>query len=164
MGLISSMFAGSTKEISPICDVDLERYLGTWYELARFPHSFEKGLDNVTATYNLRSDGKIDVINSGLKGGERKVANGIAWIPDQKCTGQLLVSFFWLIKSPYKIIRLDAKDYSYAVVTSSTKSYLWFLSRKSAVSDELYNDFVSFADAQGFDVTKIIKVKHDSVY
>lgn len=79
MGILSSFFSRSTKEIPPICSVDIKRYLGTWYEIARLPHSFEKGLDNVTAVYNLRSDGKIEVINSGLKNGDKKVTKGVAY-------------------------------------------------------------------------------------
>ncbi|PKM90981.1 MAG: hypothetical protein CVU87_00240 [Firmicutes bacterium HGW-Firmicutes-12] len=91
MGIFSSIFGRSTKHIIPICNVDLKRYLGTWYEIARFPHPFEKDLENVTATYNLRSDGRIEVINSGFKNGMKKVVKGVAWIPDTNCMGKLLV-------------------------------------------------------------------------
>ncbi|KJS86264.1 MAG: hypothetical protein JM58_07130 [Peptococcaceae bacterium BICA1-8] len=142
--------------------VNLERYLGTWYEIARFSHTFEKGLDNVTATYNLKSDGKIEVINAGLKNGEKSVAKATAWIPDKSCTGKLLVSFFRPIKSEYKIIKLDEENYSFAVVTSSSKNYLWILSREPKISDELYNDLISFVSYNGFDISKIIKVNQNS--
>ena len=148
----------STKDILPICNIDLKRYLGTWYEIARLPNSFEKGLENITATYNLRSDGKIEVINAGIKNGQKKIAKGVAWIPDKNCTGQLLVSFFWIFKSQYNIILIDETDYSYSVVTSSTINYLWILSRKPKISNELYDNLVKFVSSKGFDVTKIIKV------
>ena len=148
----------STKDILPICNIDPKRYLGTWYEIARLPNSFEKGLENITATYNLRSDGKIEVINAGIKNGQKKIAKGIAWIPDKNCTGKLLVSFFWIFKSQYNIILLNEVDYSYSVVTSSTNNYLWILSRKPKISNELYDDLVKFVSSKGFDIAKIIKV------
>jgi len=148
----------STKDILPICNIDLKRYLGTWYEIARLPNSFEKGLENITATYNLRSDGKIEVINSGIKNGKKEIAKGVAWIPDKNCTGKLLVSFFWIFKSQYNIILLDEVDYSYSVVTSSTNNYLWILSRKPKISNELYDNLIKFVSSKGFDFAKIIKV------
>ncbi len=152
----------STKDISPICNVDLKRYLGIWYEIARLPNSFEKDLEYITATYNLRSDGKIEVINSGVKNGEKKLAKGVAWPPDKNCTGKLLVSFFWIFKSQYNIIMLDVKEYSYAVITSNTNNYLWILSRKPQISSELYDNLIKFVSSKGFDVTKIIKVAQRS--
>lgn len=151
----------STKDIPAVCQVDLERYLGTWYEIARLPHTFENGLDNVTATYSLRSDGKIDILNAGLKNGKKSEAKGLAWIPDKSCTGKLLVSFFRPIKSEYKIIKLDEKNYSYAVVTSSTKNYLWILSRKPKMDEAQYQELVAFAKSNGFDTSKLIRVEQN---
>lgn len=148
----------STKDILPICSIDLKRYLGTWYEIARLPNSFEKGLEYITATYNLRGDGKIEVINSGIKNGQKKIAKGVAWIPDKNCTGKLLVSFFWIFKSQYNIILLDEVDYNYSVVTSSTSNYLWILSREPKISNELYDNLINFVSSKGFDIAKIIKV------
>ncbi len=161
MGLFSRKSENSTKDIPAICNVDLERYLGRWYEIARLPHSFEKGLENVTATYNLKSDGKIEVINAGFKNGEKSMARATAWIPDKSCTGRLLVSFFRPIKSEYNIIRLDEENYSYAVITSSTKNYLWILSREPRISAGLYDDLMAYISAKGFDASKIIKVKQN---
>ena len=92
MGILD-IFRNSTKDIPVVCNVNNERYLGKWYEIARLPHSFEKGLDNVTATYKLREDGKIDVTNAGIKNGEKSEANAIAWIADKECPGRLFVSF-----------------------------------------------------------------------
>ncbi len=161
MGLLSGKPENSTKDIPAVCNMKLERYLGTWYEIARLPHSFERGLDNVTATYNLRSDKKIEVINAGSKNGESSMAKATAWIPDKSCTGKLLVSFFWPIKGEYNIIKLDEENYRYAVVTSSTKNYLWILSREPRISDTLYDDLIAFTAAYGFDTSKIIKVKQN---
>lgn len=152
------LFGNKTEEIQAVCNVNLERYLGVWYEIARFPHTFEKGLNNVTATYNLKSDGKIEVINSGIKDGNKKVASAVAWIPDKNCTGKLFVSFFRPFKSLYKIIKLDEENYKYAVVTSSSMNYLWILSRESKISEKLYDDLISFTASKGFDISKILKV------
>lgn len=100
----------------------------------------------------------IEVINSGVKRGVKKNIKGIAYIPDKTCTGKLLVSFFWVIKSQYNIILLDKKDYNYVVITGSTNNYLWIMSRTPKISDELYSSLVDFAASKGFDVSKIIKV------
>lgn len=161
MKLLSNLFNKSTKEIPALCNVDLGRYLGTWYEIARLPHNFENGLTNVTATYNLKDDGKIEVINAGIKNGEKSVAKATAWVPDKECTGKLLVSFFKPFRSEYNIIKLDEANYSYAVVTGNSKKYFWILSREPKISDNLYNDLISFASGNGFDTTKIIKVIQD---
>jgi apolipoprotein D and lipocalin family protein len=161
MGIFNRKSENSTMEIPAICDVNLERYLGTWYEIARFPHSFEKGLENVTATYNLKSDGRIEVINAGFKNRKKSVARGTAWIPDKSCNGRLLVSFFRPFKGEYKIIRLDKENYRFAVITGSTKNYLWILSREPKMSEELYNDIISFVSSKGFDTSRIIRVKQN---
>lgn len=158
MGIISSLFGKSTKHIQPICNVDLKRYLGTWHEIVRLPHSFEEGLQYVTATYNLRGDGKIEVVNAGMRDGVKKAAKAVAWAPDKNCTGKLLVSFFWPFKSEYKIILLDEKEYKYAVVTSSTMNYLWILSRETRISNKLNDELMEFISSKGFDVSKIINV------
>ena len=155
----SSKFGKSTNDIAPVCNVDIKRYLGTWYEIARFPHFFEAGLEYVTATYNLKSNAKIEVINSGLKNEEKKVVSGEAWIPDMNCTGKLFVRFFWPFKSEYNIILLDEKEYSYSVVTSDSMNYLWILSREPKISKELYDYLIAFVSSKGFDAAKIIKVK-----
>ncbi len=152
----------STEEIPVICNVDVERYLGRWYEIARFPHVFEKDLDNVTAEYSLMDKGKIRVINGGLKNGKESVAKAIAWIADEDCKGKLFVRFFWPFKSEYRIIKLDEKDYQFAVVTGSTKNYLWILSREPEMSDELYENLVAFVASHGFDTSQIIRVNQDS--
>lgn len=158
MGLLNDIFARSANDIPAICDVDLQRYLGIWYEIARLHHSFEEGLEYVTATYKMRKDGKIEVINAGKKGDKENVAKAVAWVPDRKCTGRLLVSFFWPLRGQYNIIRL-ADDYSCAVVTGSKMSYLWVLSREPQISDELYDELMQFIASVGFDPAKLIRVK-----
>ena len=121
MRIFYKIFRERGNQIPTVCNVELDRYLGKWYEIARFPHSFEKGLENVTATYSLKKNGKINVINSGFKNGARNVAKGIASIPNKNCTGRLLVSFFWPIKGEYRIIKLDEENYTFSVITSKNK-------------------------------------------
>ena len=141
-----------------VCDVDLERYLGTWYEIARYPHRFEKGLEQVTATYEQKRNGKIRVINKGVKGGVFKSITGTAWVEDSNCTGRLWVRFFPPFKSSYNIVKLDHDDYQYAMVVGEKKKVLWILSRTPSMDKKLYKDLVDFAVSLGFKKRKIRKV------
>ena len=110
---------------SPVKSFDLSRYLGTWYEIARFDHSFERGMENVTAEYSLKDDGTVKVLNSGLKKGKPKVAEGKARQPDPKGNpAHLEVSFFLFFYSDYNILMLDDL-YHVALVGSSSPDYLW---------------------------------------
>jgi apolipoprotein D and lipocalin family protein len=154
--------AESTKSIPPVEGVDINRYLGVWYEIARLPHRFEKDLVGVTATYALKPNGEIEVLNQGYVKtlqGRHKTAKGRARIPDPKQTGLLKVSFFWFFWADYKIIELDWENYSYAVVTSKTKDYLWILGRTPKMDEALYNRLVDFAGEYGFDTGKLIRVQ-----
>lgn len=141
-----------------ICSLDPERYMGKWYEIARYPHRFEKNLEKVTAEYTLLENGNIKVINSGLKNGVRTKAEAVAYLPDPDCTGKLLVSFFRPFKGQYNVILLDEENYSYAIVVSKGLDYLWFLCREPKISDELYQMFIDFVIDAGFSKEKIIKV------
>jgi apolipoprotein D and lipocalin family protein len=150
----------NTESIPAVKSFDLQRFLGTWYEVARLPHSFENGLDKVTATYSLRDDGKIDVLNKGFNTakGEWKEAKGKARIKDPS-TGTLLeVSFFWIFYSDYKVIELDTANYLYAMVTSSSKKYLWILSRTPHLDDAIFDTLMRNAGDWGFNISAIYKV------
>ena len=141
---------------------EIEKYLGTWYELARFDHSFERGLVGVTATYTLREDGMIKVLNQGYKNslqGELSQANGKAKITNKDCPSKIQVSFFWFFYADYFVLDLD-KDYQWAIVGSKSMNYLWILSRKPIVDDSLYDLLVQKAKNLGYDTLKLIKVKH----
>jgi lipocalin len=150
----------NTADIQTVGELDLERYLGTWYEIARFPHRFEKGLVNVTATYNQLPDGKIEVINRGIKNGKESIAKGKAWRPDPNEPGRLKVSFFWIFASDYKVFVLD-DDYQYAMVTSSSKNYLWILARTPTLDEQVYEQLLQTARDNGFDLSQLIKVPQD---
>lgn len=142
-------------------ELDLNKYAGTWYEIARFQHSFEKDLVGVTATYKLRDDGKIDVINAGYKNsldGKCKEAKGVAKRPDPSEPGKLKVAFFLSFYAEYNVLDLDTANYQYALIGSSTSKYLWILSRTPQMDESRYNMLVQEAKDRGYDTSKLFKV------
>ena len=146
---------------SPVASFDLSKYLGTWYEIARFDHVFERGLENVTAEYLLRDDGKVDVINSGWKGGKFKMAHGKARQPDLPGDpAHLEVSFFLNFYSDYNVLMLDDM-YQVALVGSKSPKYLWILSRSPQVSDIVIDALVEEAESRGYDTSKLIWVNQE---
>lgn len=158
--MLERLFLKKTQKSKPVCDVDIKRYLGTWYEIARYSHPFEKGLEQVTATYSLKKNGRIQVVNRGYKNDLVKEARAVAWIQDKVCTGRLWVQFFPFIKAEYKIIYLDHKQYSYAVVTSSKSDYLWILSRAPHIEKTTYEKIINFIISEGFNIEKLQQVNH----
>ncbi len=143
-------------------ELDIQKYLGTWYEIARFDHSFERGLVGVTAKYSMRNDGKIKVLNSGYKNnldGKISQAVGKAKIPDPiNEPAKLKVSFFLFFYGDYYVMELD-NDYQWAVIGSSSDKYLWILSRKPQMEKELYNELLAKLQQRGYDVSKLIMVE-----
>lgn len=143
-------------------ELDVQKYLGTWYEIARYPHSFEKDLQGVTANYTLREDGKIKVVNSGYKGslnGQYSEAIGKAKIPDPiNEPAKLKVSFFWIFYGDYFVLELD-KDYQYALIGSSSDKFLWILSRSPQMDKLLYQDLIKKLQKRGYDTSKLIVVQ-----
>ncbi len=148
--------------VVPVDDFDSDRYLGKWYEIARLDHSFERGLDNVTADYAMRDDGGLKVVNRGFSrdDNEWKEVEGKAYFVSDKRTGHLKVSFFGPFYGSYVVFELDRSDYQYAFVAGYNKSYLWLLARTPQVSDELIARFVKSAGELGFDTDKLIFVAH----
>ncbi|MBU0489104.1 MAG: lipocalin family protein [Bacteroidetes bacterium] len=150
---------GQTRET--VKSVDLQRYMGVWYEIARFPHSFEKNLVGVTATYKLKENGRIEVLNQGYLdslNGKPKTAKGKGKLPDKSVPGKLKVSFFLCFYADYNILVLDEKDYSYALIGSKSDNFLWILCRTPKMSDEIYNMLVSKAKELGYPIEKLYKV------
>jgi len=137
---------------SVVAAFDLNRYLGDWYEIARFDHRFERGIEETKATYSLREDGKVDVLNSGVKNGKPSTAKGVG--KTTKTPGLLRVTFFWPFYADYRIIEL-APDYSYAVVTAGSRDYFWVLSRKPTMPKEQLDGILGRAKAWGFDLTEL---------
>jgi lipocalin len=143
--------------------VDLTKYSGTWYEIARLPNSFEKGLECITATYTLKGNGKIEVLNKGFYIKDKtkfSKAKGTAWIPDANYQGRLKVSFFWPFAGDYYIIALD-ENYNYALVGSPTRNYLWILSRTKVLDKVIIDDLLNIAKQNGFDTSEMIYVIQD---
>lgn len=139
---------------------ELEKYLGTWYEIARFDHSFERNLQGVTATYSLRPDGKIKVVNQGYKGsldGKLKTAIGKARLKSPETPRNLEVSFFWNFYAPYNILLIDS-SYQHVLIGSNSPNYLWILSRTPQMDSNQYNKLIENAKTRGYDTSKLIKV------
>lgn len=146
--------------INPVSGFELERYLGKWYEIARLNHSFEHGLDKVTASYSLRDDGSVRVINRGYSeaDGQWKEAEGKAYFVNTPDQGFLKVSFFGPFYGSYIIFELG-QNYEYAFISGPDKSYLWFLSRTPTVSEALKQRFVTHAAELGFNTEELIFVQ-----
>lgn len=153
----------STKypDLKTVKKVDIEKYKGTWYEIARFEHFFEKGCKNVTATYEIKDNGNIKVINrcTNIEGGKKKEAVGEAYAIDDS-NSKLKVSFFKPFYGDYWILDLD-ENYNYALVGSPNREYLWILSRTKTISDEVKNSILEKLPLLEFDVNKFIWTIHD---
>lgn len=164
--LSAMLLAGCTGLEQPtmppaVSNFELDRYLGTWYEIVRLPHHFENGLDNVTATYSMREDGGVAVLNQGKRAdGTIAQAHGRAYFTGQPTVGQLKVTFFWPFYGQYRIIRLDS-NYQWAVVTSSSRDYFWILSRQPQLPGDLLEKLVMEAATDGYATSQFIYVKHD---
>lgn len=150
------------ENVSPVTGFDVDQYLGTWYEIARLDHSFERGLERVTSEYSLRDDGGIKVVNKGLdpKKNRRKEVIGKAYFVGDSNLGSLKVSFWGPFYSSYNIIDLDKKNYSYSLVCGPNRSYLWILSREPYMEESLKSELVKKAKALGFETEKMIYVSH----
>ena len=151
---------GLPEGIEPVSGFESDRYLGTWYEIARLDHSFERGLTNVRAEYSRNDDGSIEVINRGynVEKGKWEEADGRAVFVEDESTGHLKVSFFGPFYASYVVFELDKEQYSYAFVTGYNRDYLWFLSRTPEVSEEAIEAFRRRAKAEGFDFEGLIMV------
>jgi apolipoprotein D and lipocalin family protein len=146
--------------LKAVADLDLDRYLGKWYEISKYPVSFEKGLVGVTATYSKRDDGKVRVENAGYKesfDGKRKMATAKAWRPDDSRPGELKVSFFWPFAAKYWVIALDP-EYQWAIVGEPGRRYLWILARQPHLDDALYGRLVAKVEALGYEPTRLEKM------
>ena len=143
---------------STVDEFDLSRYLGQWYEIARFDHSFERGMDNTMAEYILQDDGKVIVLNSGWKDGKFKLAEGKAKYKDPEGDpGHLRVSFFLFFYSDYNVMMVD-ENYQISLVGSKAEKYLWILSRTPVPDPDLLEMVIEEAESRGYDVSKLIWV------
>lgn len=148
--------------VQPVENFELERYLGTWYEIARLNHSFERGLSRVTAEYSRREDGGVRVVNRGYSEKENKwkAAEGRAYFVDRADRGHLKVSFFGPFYGSYIVFELDRDSYQYALVSGPDTSYFWILARRPGMDKEVKQRLIARAAARGFDTSGLIWVAH----
>mgnify|MGYP003500212246 FL=1 len=144
-----------TMNTTTVSNLDVNRFMGSWYEIARYEHSFEKGMTHVKANYSLLPDGTIRVLNSGMKNGKKKEIEGKA----RKKKGgdsnsKLEVSFFLWFYSDYFVFELD-DNYQYAVIGSSSDKYLWILSRTPQLPQSTINDLLVKIKKRGYDTSKL---------
>jgi lipocalin len=160
--IIFVVFSGSAAgqkgiDMKTVQNFSVEQFMGTWYEIARFPHSFERNLVGVTATYRLKENGNVEVVNQGYKNdldGKVKRAKAFAKIPDTNEPGRLKVFFFWPFGADYLILDLDS-NYQWALVGSSSPNFLWILSRTPQMDPEQYSAIVNKARGLGYNIDKL---------
>jgi len=154
---------GMPENVTPVENFELNRYLGKWYEIARLDHSFERGLERITAEYSMRDDGGVSVVNRGysIEDDEWKVAEGKAYFVNDVNSGYLKVSFFGPFYGSYVVFEIDQEGYEYAFVSGPDTSYLWLLSRTPKLKQEIIEKFKRISKELGFDTSKLILVNHD---
>lgn len=161
--LFLSACTGAPDGVQPVSGFELQRYLGTWYEIARLDHRFERGLTNVTATYSLRDDGGVKVVNRGYRSDDDEwdEAVGKAYFVGEPDVGQLKVSFFGPFYGGYNIVALDNSNYDYSLVVGPTRDYLWILARTPSLDQATIDRLVERAAALDFPTDELIFVSHD---
>jgi apolipoprotein D and lipocalin family protein len=148
--------------VQTVVGFELDRYLGTWYEVARLDHSFERGMSHVTANYSIRDDGGVSVVNRGYKvaPGEWDEATGKAYFVGDADVGQLKVSFFGPFYGAYNILELDKDNYQYALVAGPDRGYLWILARSPKLDQDVMSALVNKATSLDFPTDELIYVDH----
>jgi len=147
--------------VTPVADFELDRYLGTWYEIARLDHRFERGLSQVSANYSKRPDGGLDVVNRGFNSqtGLWEEAKGRAYFIGEQDVARLKVTFFWPFYGGYNVIELDQKNYSYALICGPSKKYLWILARDKKLDAGITKALINKATELGFNTGELIFVE-----
>ena len=148
---------GQKVDTTPVSSFQVDKFLGSWYEIARFDHGFERGMDMTTARYSLTDDGKIKVVNSGVKDGKVKTSIGKAKLTETQ--GLLRVSFFGPFYSDYRVLMVS-DDYKYALIGSKSAKYLWILARTPQVPDDVIEKILFEARSRGYDLSELIWIKH----
>ncbi|WOD06673.1 lipocalin family protein [Marinomonas sp. GJ51-6] len=165
--LMSALLIGCTsapKDIDPVTEFQVERYLGTWYEIARQDHAFEEGLSNVTATYSRQDDGGIMVLNRGYSAEDKewREAKGRAYFVNSSDIGHLKVSFFGPFYGAYVIFELDKENYQYAMIVGPSREFFWLLSRTPTMPESVRNRLLNKAESLGFHMDKLVLVDQDN--
>jgi len=162
--MVFSLFSCSSipKGISAVTPFEKERYLGKWYEIARFDFKFEKGLNNTSAEYSIRDDGKIKVTNRGYDYEKKtwKEAVGKAKFVGDENVAMLKVSFYGPFYAGYNVIAIDS-EYKYALVAGSNLKYLWILSREKTIPEDIKKNYLKKTEKLGFNATNLLWVEHN---
>ncbi len=163
MSLMLTACFGMPENVTPVKNFEVDRYLGKWYEIARLDHSFERGLNNISAEYTMRDDGGIAVVNRGysVEDGQWETAEGKAYFVNDKDEAYLKVSFFGPFYGSYVVFELEQDNYDYAFISGPNTSYLWLLSRTPDVAQSVIDDFITMSQERGFDTSELIFVNHD---
>ena len=163
MALSALGCTGVPKGLTPVSGFELDRYLGEWYEIARLDHRFERGLNDVSATYAKRKDGTVSVLNRGYseKAGAWKQVLGTARFRGDPTVGSLKVTFFWPFYGGYHVIALDKEEYGHAMVVGPRRSYLWILSRRKDMDRKTLHELVRQAADMGFATDELIYVSQE---
>jgi apolipoprotein D and lipocalin family protein len=151
--------SGQKPPLATVTSVDLQKYMGTWYEIAAFPQKFQKGCHCTAANYEMTDKGYVRVVNTCRKDaadGKAKTASGKAFVVEGTGNAKLKVQFFWPFRGDYWIIDL-AEDYSYAVVGAPNRDYLWILARTPRMEETLYQEIVARCAAKAFDVSRLAR-------
>lgn len=143
--------------------VNLNFYAGTWYEIALFPNRFEKGCSCTSAEYSLTEKGYVTVINRCMRGGKQTSITGKAFVVKNSGNAKLKVQFFWPFRGDYWILGL-ANDYSWALVGSPNRKYLWILARERVLDEKIYDSIVQLAREKGFDTSKLVRTMQDCTH
>ena len=154
---------GIPANVEPVQGFELDRYLGTWYEIARMDHSFERGLSNVSAQYSPREGGGVKVVNRGYdeSKGSWNDAVGKAFFIGDPSVGQLKVSFFGPFYGAYNVVALDQEAYQWSLVVGPDTGYLWILARSTSLEETVLDQILSMAQSYGFDTSELIFVEHN---
>lgn len=162
LAVLTSCSSSKPEKAIPVTNFDVNRYLGTWYEIARFDFRFEKDLDNTSAQYKLDDAGNVIVLNSGYnyKKNTWEKADGLAKFRGDKNTAALKVSFFGPFYSGYNVISMD-DNYQYALIAGKNLDYLWILAREKTIPDDVKANFLKVAQEIGYDTNRLIWVKQD---
>jgi apolipoprotein D and lipocalin family protein len=162
LAVLAAGCTGLPAGVEPVRGFELERYLGTWYEIARLDHPFERGLERITATYERRDDGGVRVLNRGfdVEAGDWRDAEGKAYFIGSPDVGRLKVSFFGPFYGSYNIMALDQEGYRWVMICGPDTDYLWILSREPVLPEGVLERLLALASERGFDTDKLIYVEH----
>jgi apolipoprotein D and lipocalin family protein len=161
--LIYSVMMINSEKPQTVNEVNLNQYAGTWYEIALFLNRFEKGCSCTSAEYSLTEKGYVTVTNRCMRGGKQTSITGKAFVVKNSGNAKLKVQFFWPFRGDYWILGL-ANDYSWALVGSPNRKYLWILARERVLDEKVYDSIVQLAREKGFDTSKLVRTMQDCTH